>query len=82
VQHLAGAPADEAHERVVVAAGHAPLVGEGVAEHVRVQALDASAAPRLRITWAMPLSVMAPRPLSPSQSFSTLVRFWRARWRK
>jgi hypothetical protein len=26
-----------------------------------------AAAPRSRITWAMPVSVMAPRPLSPSQ---------------
>jgi hypothetical protein len=41
VEHLTGAPTDEAHEGVVVTAGHAPLVGEGVAEHVWVQALDA-----------------------------------------
>jgi len=47
VEHLAGLPADEAHQRVVVAAGEAPLVGEGVAEHVRVQLRNAGCSPPL-----------------------------------
>jgi hypothetical protein len=41
VEHLARPPANETHERVVVAAGHAPLVGEGVPEGVRVQLRNA-----------------------------------------
>src|SRR6266700_574886 len=40
-QHLRGMPAGEAHEVGLVAALGAPAVGEGVAEHVRMQALDA-----------------------------------------
>jgi hypothetical protein len=35
-EHLAGAPTGDAHQIHLVAAGAEPLVGEGVAEHVRV----------------------------------------------
>jgi hypothetical protein len=40
-EHCFGAPAGEAHEVGSFAAGGAPEVGEGVAELVRVKALDA-----------------------------------------
>src|SRR6266511_3856120 len=39
-QHLGGVPAGKAHEVGLVAAVGAPAMGEGVAEHVGMQALD------------------------------------------
>jgi hypothetical protein len=73
--------AGEAHEVGLGAALGKPLVGEGVAEHVGVQALDpgleAAAADDLR---GPALRVRAPR--LPSHSASKLARGWRARTRR